>query len=92
MRKAGIVRHDWYVDGNSVVCEKIEDNLKSWERNPPPGCAGCLAKMSDPRIDELRIASEDSQDFLDRLWYKEFRPMAALCGLVEEATDTIDNQ
>ena len=51
---------------------------------PGVNCNGCGA-----RITERQQASHTSRimgvDGLDKLWHEKYRPMAALCTMVEEA-------
>ncbi len=51
-------------------------------------CCGCDASMSNDEITKLSMAAlstESKRTTLDKLWHEKYRPMAALCALVEES-------
>ena len=71
-----IVQHNWMwtIDRRFQCCGA--DHFRK-----PDGaqCIGCGAL--------LPVWFADTYNEMDRLWHEKYRPMAALCGLVEEAND-----
>ena len=80
-----IVRHDWW--GGLVVpykCRDVPTEEADWFHRKGVGRSGCGAKIpQDVRVGDT--ATEEAQVKLDELWHEKYRPMAELCGLVEEA-------
>ncbi len=65
-----IVRHNWSQDATDIVCRD-------------PACDASLPKT------EFTVGDDITSDVFclkaDELWHQKYRPMAALCTMVEEA-------
>ncbi len=79
----GYICEDQKVDGKSVHRVSGDRKLR---------CLGCGALIPiTTSIQDLQALSTeiDHWEFiLDRLWHEKYRPVAALCSLIEEADDS----